>query len=164
MKSVLFASALAMAWLTPPANAAQDGFLSDLAGKWSGSGRAYLKGLGRIPASCSMQASGGETSVDLNGKCGILLFKIGLGLKLKDEGGNRFSGTYTGSRTGPAKLEGKLQGSTLVMDITWNGEVNGDTKAQMVLERTGPNVFSQTVTDMVRGDTIVTSKFTFTRS
>ena len=76
---------------------------------------------------------------------------------------NRYIGTYTGSKTGPAKLEGTLQGDRLVMNIKWGGLVNGDRTAQMVLERTGPNSFAQTVNDKVAGKNRSTSNFAFKR-
>ena len=164
MKRLFSAASLFLAVSVPLANATEQPFLGNLAGQWSGSGKAYLKNLGNVPASCNMQAAGADDTVNLTGKCGVLFFKIGLGLELKDEGKNQFSGVYTGSRTGPAKLDGVLDGNKLEMNITWNGEVNGDRKAKMVLERVGPNSFTQTVTDKVRGKSMTTSKFVFKRT
>ena len=93
----------------------------------------------------------------------MLVFRQALGLTLKNAGGNRFIGTYTGSKTGPSKLEGTLQDDRLVLNIRWGGLVNGDRTAQMVLERTGPNSFAQTVVDKVAGKTRKTSNFAFKR-
>jgi hypothetical protein len=99
----------------------------------------------------------------MNGSCGMLVFRQALGLTIKNAGGNRYIGTYTGSKTGPAKLEGTLRGDRLVMSIKWGGLVNGDRTAQMVLERTGPNSFAQTVNDEVAGINRSTSSFAFKR-
>lgn len=155
--------ALALATAAAPASSTEVQFLGDMSGQWSGSGKAYLKNLGNVSASCNMKADSADSEISLSGKCGVLFFSIGLGLQLKDEGENQFTGLYTGSRTGPAKLQGVLEGNRLVMDITWNGEVNGDRDAKMVLERTGTDSFTQTVTDVVRGEERTTSQFVFVR-
>lgn len=154
---------LALATAAVPAHSTELQFLGNMSGQWTGSGKAYLKNLGNVSASCDMKADGAESEISLTGKCGVLFFSIGLGLQLKNEGENQFTGLYTGSRTGPAKLEGVLEGNRLEMDITWNGEVNGDLDAKMVLERTGADSFTQTVTDMVRGEEKTTSQFVFLR-
>ena len=100
----------------------------------------------------------------MNGSCGMLVFRRALGLSIRNAGGNSYVGTYTGSSTGPAKLEGTLHGDRLVMTIKWGGLVNGDRTAQMVLERTGPNSFAQTVNDRVEGKNRSTSRFAFVRA
>lgn len=155
------AGAASLAFYNP--SLASEKFLENMGGKWDGSGRAYLRGLGNIPASCDMTAKDGSGSTSLAGRCGILIYKIPLSINLKHEGGNRFSGVYTGSRTGPAALNGTLSGDVLTMQITWGGEVNGDRKATMILKRTSANSFSQTVTDLVKGSKRTTSTFSFKR-
>jgi hypothetical protein len=99
----------------------------------------------------------------MNGSCGMLVFRQALGLSLRNAGGNKYVGTYTGSKTGPAKLDGTLTGDRLVMTIKWGGLVNGDRTAQMVLQRTGPNSFAQIVNDTVEGKKRSTSNFAFVR-
>ena len=99
----------------------------------------------------------------MNGSCGMLVFRQALGLSIRNVGGNKYVGTYTGSKTGPAKLDGTLHGNRLVMNIRWGGLVNGDRTAQMVLQRTGPNSFAQIVNDKVEGKTRSTSNFAFVR-
>jgi hypothetical protein len=93
----------------------------------------------------------------------MLVFRQALGLSIRNVGGNKYVGTYTGSKTGPAMLEGILTGDRLVMTIKWGGLVNGDRTAQMVLQRTGPNSFAQIVNDTVEGKKRSTSKFAFVR-
>ena len=99
----------------------------------------------------------------MNGSCGKLVFRQALGLSIRNAEGNKYVGTYTGSRTGPATLTGTLRGNRLVMTIKWGGLVNGDRNAQMVLERTGPDSFAQTVNDKVAGVNRSTSRFVFKR-
>jgi hypothetical protein len=163
MKRFCFAIALAGSLSTSTAIADSNSFFNHLSGRWAGSGRAYLAKFGEVSAKCRFAVSGAETQIAMKGSCGMLGFRQSLGLTIKNAGGNRFTGTYTGSRTGPAKLEGTLHGDRLIMNIRWGGLVNGDRTAQMVLERTGPNSFSQTVLDKVAGKTRRTSSFAFKR-
>ncbi len=163
MKSIFLATALS-ALLLSTAHAAPNKFFDNLSGSWSGSGRAYVTKYGDISANCRVAISGAETQVAMKGSCGMLVFRQALGLSIKNAGGNKYVGTYTGSKTGPARLEGTLQGDRLVMTIKWGGLVNGDRTAQMILQRTGPNSFAQTVNDTVEGKKRSTSNFAFVRA
>jgi hypothetical protein len=163
MKRVFLATVLSSALLISTANAAQNTFFDNLSGSWSGSGNAYVKKYGDISAKCQVAITGAETQVAMKGSCGMLVFRQALGLSIRNAGGNKYVGTYTGSKTGPAKLAGTLQGDRLMMTITWGGLVNGDRKAQMVLQRTGPNSFAQIVNDTVEGKSRSTSNFAFVR-
>ena len=163
MPHIFLVTALSSALLISTAHAAPNSFFDDLSGSWSGSGQAYLTKFGDVSANCRLAVTGAETQIAMNGSCGMLVFRQALGLTIKNAGGNRYIGTYTGSKTGPAKLEGTLQGDRLVMSIKWGGLVNGDRTAQMVLERTGPNSFAQTVNDKVAGINRSTSSFAFKR-
>ena len=164
MKHLILVTALASALLISNAHAASTSFFNDLSGSWSGSGQAYVTKYGDISANCRVAISGAETKVAMNGSCGMLVFRQALGLSIRNAGGNRYVGTYTGSKTGPAKLDGTLRGDRLVMTIKWGGLVNGDRTAQMVLQRTGPNSFAQTVNDKVEGKSRSTSSFAFVRA
>ena len=163
MKLVFLATALSSVLLISTAQAAPTTFFDNLSGSWSGSGKAYVTKYGDISANCRIAISGAENTVAMNGSCGMLVFRQALGLSIRNAGGNRYVGTYTGSKTGPAKLEGTLRGDRLVMNIKWGGLVNGDRTAQMVLERTGPNSFAQIVNDRVAGINRSTSNFVFVR-
>ena len=163
MKRFCIAIALAGAFSITSASAAPASFFEDISGKWSGSGKAYVAKFGEVSAKCQVSVSGADTQVAMKGSCGMLVFRQALGLTLKNTGGNRFTGTYTGSKTGPAKLDGILENDRLVLTIRWGGLVNGDRTARMVLERTGPNSFAQTVIDKVSGKTRSTSSFAFRR-
>ena len=163
MKYVFLAAALSGALMMSTAQAAQSTFFDNLSGSWSGSGKAYVTKYGEISANCRVAINGSETKVAMNGSCGMLVFRQALGLSIRNAGGNRYVGTYTGSKTGPAKLDGTLRGDRLMMTIKWGGLVNGDRTAQMVLERTGPNSFAQVVNDTVEGKKRSTSNFAFVR-
>ena len=163
MKRIFLAAALSGSPFISAAQAAPNTFFDNLSGSWSGSGKAYTSKYGEVSASCRVAITGAETRVAMNGSCGILVFRRALGLSIRNAGGNRYVGTYTGSTTGPAALEGTLKGNRLVMIIRWGALVNGDRTAQMVLERTGPNSFAQTVNDTVEGKKRSTSRFAFVR-
>ena len=163
MNRIILASAVCIAVSTLTAQAAPNTFFNNLSGSWSGSGKAYVTKYGDISASCRVAITSAETKGNMNGSCGLLVFRQALGLSIRNEGGNKYVGTYTGSKTGPATLNGILRGNRLVMTIKWGGLVNGDRTAQMVLERTGPNSFAQTVNDRVAGVNRSTSRFTFNR-
>ena len=164
MNRVFLAAALSSALLIPAAQAAPAKFFDNLSGSWSGSGQAYVTKYGDISANCRVAITGAETKVAMNGSCGMLVFRQALGLSIRNAGGNKYVGTYTGSKTGPAKLEGTLRGDRLEMTIRWGGLVNGDRTAQMVLHRTGPNSFAQIVNDRVEGKSRRTSNFAFVRA
>jgi hypothetical protein len=164
LKRIFFATALFSFLTIPAAQAASSTFFDNLSGSWSGSGRAYTSTYGDVSASCRVAISGAEARVAMNGSCGVLVFRRALGLSIRNAGGNRYVGTYTGSTTGPARLEGALRGNRLVMTIKWGALVNGDRTAQMVLQRTGPNSFAQTVNDTVEGKHRSTSNFAFVRA
>jgi hypothetical protein len=163
MKRIFLATALSSTLLISPAQAGPDTFFGNLSGSWAGSGKAYLSKYGEVSANCRVAISGAGTRVAMTGTCGMLVFRRALGLSIRNAGGNRYVGTYTGSTTGPAKLDGTLRGHRLVMIIKWGALVNGDRTAQMVLERTGPNSFVQTVNDRVEGKSRSTSRFAFQR-
>ena len=163
MKCIFLATALCTAPFVPAVQAAPKAFFDNLSGSWSGSGKAYLSKYGEVSANCRVAIAGTETRVAMTGSCGMLVFRRALGLSIRNAGGNRYVGTYTGSTTGPARLDGTLRGDRLVMTIKWGELVNGDRTAQMVLERTGPNSFAQTVNDTVEGKSRSTSSFAFKR-
>jgi hypothetical protein len=164
MKHVLLALALSSTLLMSTAHAASNTFFNNLSGSWYGSGKAYLAKYGEISAKCRVAITGAESRIAMNGSCGMLVFQRALGLSIRNTGGNRYVGTYTGSSTGPAKLVGTLRGDRLLMTIHWGGLVNGDRTAQMVLQRTGPNSFAQMVNDTVEGKSRSTSRFAFVRA
>ena len=137
--------------------------MENLSGAWTGKGTAYVRNLGDIRAGCRFNVVESASSLNMDGSCGVGPLRGNLGLRLNIDASGSVTGTYTGSRSGPARLSGKIQGDALVMSIRWNKPVNGDRTAQMVLRRTGANSFSQTVTDKIDGSPQRTSNFTFSR-
>lgn len=66
---------------------------------------------------------------------------------MKVDSSGLYSGTYTGSKIGPAALSGRRQGDSVVLNVTWPKPVNGDTKAIMTITSTG-NGFTFAVDDL----------------
>lgn len=137
--------------------------MNDLTGSWTGNGSAYVRGLGDVRAGCRFEIAETKTSIKMDGSCGIgpIRGRLGLDLVIDDDGNVR--GTYTGSRSGPAALSGRIRGNHLNMAIRWNKQVNGDRSARMILTRLGPDRFAQRVTDKVDGQNRRTSDFNFRR-
>ena len=160
----LLAAVLCSALFLSGAASAQPAFFKGLSGSWSGSGPVYVSIYGDIAVTCRYTISGTETQLDMKGSCGKSAFRQALGLSLRHLGGNKYAGTYTGSRTGPARLVGTLRGNRLLLSIRWGGLVNGDRQARLVLQRTGPQSFTQTVYDVVEGKRRTTSGLQFKRN
>jgi hypothetical protein len=164
MNKFLFVFAILTPMLSSIGLASPATFFNNLTGNWAGNGSAYLAKAGELSADCKLKIAGGDARVAMKGTCGLFIFRQGLGFTLQSAGGNKYIGTYTGSKTGPARLAGTLHGKQLRLTITWGGLVNGDRTAEMILTRTGPNTFVQTVVDEVSGKSRNTSNFNFTRS
>jgi hypothetical protein len=56
-------------------------------------------------------------------------------------------GTYTGSKVGPARLTGQLEGPTIDVLINWPQPVNGHMTADMRIVSLGPDRLQILVTD-----------------
>ena len=164
MKRIFLAAALSSTLLISTAQAASNTFFDNLSGSWSGSGQAYLSKYGEVSANCRVAITGAETRVAMNGSCGMLVFQPGAwDFPSGMPAATGMSAPIPDRATGPARLDGTLRGDRLVMTIKWGGLVNGDRTAQMVLQRTGPNSFAQTVNDTVEGKSRSTSSFAFRR-
>jgi hypothetical protein len=97
---------------------------------------------------CKISGASTATSVSLDGSCtaaAVVTRKIGADLKVDSAG--LYTGTYTGSKIGPAALSGRRKGDSVVLNVTWPKPVNGDTKAVMTITPTG-NGFTFAVDDL----------------
>ena len=151
------AAALLAAFLASAAGQAtaqEDDFLARFAGSWSGSGTVQ-RNIDSDPAkvSCNLTGQGGGNSASVSGTCrAMAIFSRNIGIDLSyDPGSERYSGTYTGSRIGPARVSGKRSGDALNLTITWPKPVNGDTTAQMTIQNAGNGRLSVAVSDEAPG-------------
>ncbi|WP_294644946.1 hypothetical protein [uncultured Aureimonas sp.] len=81
-----------------------------------------------------------------------------------DPASGRLTGSYTGSTKGVSRLtNGRLQGDTLTLTLTYPATVHGDRTATMTIRNAGGGTFSLAVTDDVDGTTRRTSDITLRR-
>lgn len=161
------AVALAAFSFAQPSHAAEPGFLASMAGKWSGKGSFRINTKASpVSVSCSFAAKSGDTFLTLDGNCrGLILISRDIGVRLKTDG-QRYSGTYIGSRTGPAALSGRRKGQALNLAIRWAKPVNGDRDAEMRVEKVGANAM-RIVTidkDLPSGKSVVTAQIDLKRN
>lgn len=158
---------LAILLLAQPTGAAEPGFFASMAGKWSGKGsfRVNTKAPA-VSVSCSFAADASAATLTLDGNCrGMVLVSRSIGVRLKADG-QRYGGTYIGSRTGPAALSGRRRGDVLNLGIRWAKPVNGDRDAEMRVEKLGQNAM-RIVTidrDATTGKSVVTAQVDLKRN
>ena len=158
---VLFALCLGGA-----AYAQDEGFLTSLDGKWGGSGAVRVDaGSSPVRVNCKFDSDTTARSMALDGSCtGLVVVSRDIGATIKADG-DRYTGTYIGSRTGPAGLNGKQSGNALNLAIRWAADVNGDRLAQLKLEKVGDNGMRLTTIDKdpQTGKSVVISKIELQR-
>lgn len=132
--------------------ASESSFLSRFQGQWHASGlvRRNARSDGN-QVTCTMSGSHGASSVSIGGTCrAYLIFTREIRADLSyDPRTGRYSGTYVGSRIGPASLSGRRFGDTVTLAIRWPKPVNGDTQATMIIRSLGSDAFRFVVTDHV---------------
>lgn len=143
------AIALSAALSSVPVKAAEADFLNRFSGSFEGGGtvqRSAEENANQV--TCSFTGQSSATGVTMRGKCGAFIFSkdIQAELRFNPETG-RYSGTYVGSSIGPAALNGKRNGDSVVLTITWPQPVNGDTKATMTIRNAGNGRLAITITD-----------------
>ncbi len=165
MKSLaLFAFAGCL--IAADAHADDADFLSSLNGSFAGKGTVKMTAEApTMNVSCSFNSDATATSLSLDGSCrGLVVVTRAISADLKSSG-SKYTGTYVGSRTGPAQLTGSRSGNAINLGIHWAKKVNGDRKAQLTLEKTSGNGMRLTVTDVDprTGKSVVTSRIDLRR-
>lgn len=149
-----------------PAGASESELVGDITGVWKGTGFVQRNETSEpINVRCQIDGMQTELMMGFEGECrAMLVVKRPIGARLAREG-DRFTGTYTGSRVGVAELDGALDGdSRIVLDMTFPKEVNGDDKAVMTINNADDGTFTITTVDkMVSGVDVTTSQITFER-
>ena len=152
--------------LSGAAQAQESEFLQSLDGKWAGRGSVRVRANATpVNVRCSFDSDTTSDSMALQGSCtGLVIMSRDVGAVIKSRG-DRYTGTYTGSRTGPAALSGKRAGNALNLAIRWAANVNGDRSAQLRLEKVGDQGMRLTTidTDPHTGSEIVISKIDLKR-
>lgn len=152
--SMPMAALLAAATFAGAAEAAEEEFLNQFAGSWSGSGTVQVR-FEQKPrkVKCDLEGSHDGRSVTIDGTCRAhLIFSRRIGVDVAPaSGGADYTGTYTGSKAGPAQLSGERQGSGLTFTINWPKEINGDRIAMMRVISEGGRRLRILVFDQVDG-------------
>lgn len=132
-----------------PSQAAESDFLNRFAGSFAGGGtvqRSAAESPNQV--TCAFIGQPSATGVSMSGKCGAFIFSKNIRAELRfDPSTGRYSGTYIGSSIGPAALNGKRNGDSVVLTITWPQPVNGDTKATMTIRNAGNGRLAIIITD-----------------
>lgn len=120
-------------------------------GSWRGGGNVVLSNDPNDPmnVSCSVTGQGNAQQIAIGGSCrAAVIFSREIAANLTyDPGSDRYTGTYVGSKAGPARLVGKRSGDIVTLDVTYAQPVGPDNKATMTIRHQGGNQFSLTVTD-----------------
>ena len=141
MKTRLIALSTAAAFgllsLAAIAATPEDDFIDRFSGSWSGSGTVVRD---NVPYDVSCQATGqpGENQVAIEGSCNVAIANIRIAADIAyDPETGRYSGTYVGAKVGPAQVTGKRSGDVVQLTVSWPAPVNGQMKAQLVIENAG---------------------------
>lgn len=149
MKPVAASLLAACLFSTTGAHADEANFLHSLQGKFAGKGTVRLRtNMPVMNISCTFTSNATANSLSLDGTCRAMLImtrQIRADLKTN---GTTYTGTYIGSRTGPAGLKGRRVGNAINLDIHWAKIVNGDRDAELTVEKIGADDMRLTVTDM----------------
>ncbi|TPL55566.1 hypothetical protein FJ942_17910 [Mesorhizobium sp. B2-4-2] len=149
------------------AHADESRFLQSFKGNFTGKGIVKVTtDAPTVNVSCTFRSNATSTSLSLDGNCrGLIVVTRAISADLRTAGA-KYSGTYVGSRTGPAQLNGTRSGNAINLGIHWAKEVNGDRKAQMKVEKRGENGMRLTVidTDPKTGKSMVTSRIDLQRT
>jgi hypothetical protein len=142
------ALAAAVAALAGSAFASEADYLKRFEGSFKGAGKVRTAADGSpYNVKCSVSGKSTETRISLDGTCramAVVTRKIGADLTVAPDG--TYSGVYTGSKIGPAAVQGRRTGDNVVLTVTWPKPVNGDQKAIMTISNSG-NGFSFAVDD-----------------
>ncbi|UCI10211.1 hypothetical protein FJ974_15760 [Mesorhizobium sp. B1-1-8] len=167
MKSAAASLVAAFLLSATAAHADEAGFLRSLQGKFAGNGTVRIRTNSPVMnISCTFTSDATTDSLSLDGTCrAMLIMTREIRADLKTDG-TSYTGTYVGSRSGPAGLSGSRYGNAINLGIHWAKIVNGDRDAELTVEKTGPDEMRMTVTDMdpKTGKMVVTSQIDLKRS
>lgn len=148
------------------AHADESRFLQSLQGNFAGKGTVKVDtDAPTLSVSCTFKSNATSTSLSLNGTCrGLVLVTRDISADLKSSGA-KYTGTYIGSRTGPAQLTGSRSGNAINLIIHWAKVINGERSAKLTVEKTGGGMRLTVVDrDPKTGKGVVTSRIDLLRT
>jgi hypothetical protein len=134
---------------TNAASEQEQSFIDLFGGTWEGSA-TLIKG--SVPWQVNCRASGQPMAnrIAIEGNCNIAIISVRIGADITyDPSTGHYSGTYVGAKVGPARVEGKRDGSIVNLAITWPKPVHGDIEARMTIENAGGGSLRMTIFDNV---------------
>ena len=161
-----FALAGALLVAAGAAHADESKFLQSLQGNFAGKGTVKVDtDAPTLSVSCTFKSNATSTSLSLNGTCrGLVLVTRDISADLKSSGA-KYTGTYIGSRTGPAQLTGGRSGNAINLIIHWAKVINGERSAKLTVEKTGGGMRLTVVDrDPKTGKGVVTSRIDLLRT
>jgi hypothetical protein len=167
MKSVVGLLIAAFLLSATTAHADEAGFLRSLQGKFAGKGTVRIRTNSPVMnISCTFKSDTTDNSLSLDGSCRAMMIMTRPIRADLTTSGATYSGTYVGSKSGPATLSGSRTGDAINLNIRWAKIVNGDRDAQMTVEKIGADAMRLTVTDVdpKTGKTVVTSRIDLNRT
>jgi hypothetical protein len=142
-------SVMALMLVATPALAQEADYIARYAGSFSGGGTVRQSAdEGAHDVSCNLDGTAEGNRLTFSGSCrALVIFSREVGADVTADESGVYSGTYTGSRIGSAAVSGRRQGDSVVLDVTWPQEVNGDNHAVMTITNSGSGGFSIQVVD-----------------
>ena len=133
----------------PVSGSSEAEYLRRFAGSFSGDGQVQQNaGSGPHNVKCNLTGRSTASDVSISGKCSVFVISREIRADIHyDPASGRYTGTYIGSKVGPARLSGTRQGDAVVLAITWPKPVNGDTKATMTIRNSGNGKLAIIVND-----------------
>src|SRR5262245_20472441 len=119
-KTLVLLVIAALAIPSAVAHAADADFLQAFSGNWGGNGTVRIRtAMPAMPVKCKFASTATESSMSLAGECtSMAIFTRPLTATVTTVG-ELYTGTYVGSRTGPATLSGTRSGDALNLEIHW---------------------------------------------
>jgi hypothetical protein len=132
-----------------PAKAQDADYLARFAGDWTGGGSVQRNETEQPrKVTCRITGTPSANAVSIRGKCrAAVIFTRNIGVDVRVDSSGRYTGTYTGSKIGPASLSGARSGDTVTFTVTWPKPVMGDTTATMTIVNDGNGRLRFTVVD-----------------
>jgi hypothetical protein len=148
-----------------PAWASDADFTQRFSAVWTGGGRV-VSNADTAPkpmdVSCSLNGRSEGDTIDLGGTCrAYLVFTRQFGASVRyDPSTGRYTGVYTGAKSGPAQLSGRRQGDTVNFTVTWAKPINGDRTARLSIRNDGRTMAIR-LFDEAKGRQVTTTDLTF---
>lgn len=167
LSRAVLATGIAAACLAVPALAQSGSYFKRYTGSWAGGGMVKLeKYSSPFDVSCKTRgAPVASNGFSLDGSCtALLIMSKNIAAKLQRDKNGLYTGVYTGSSSGPAKLRGRLQGNTLVLKVTWGRIIYDDNVAQMLISNRGDGDFTLKVIEKIKGKPVTVSDLDFKKA